>query len=470
MPDGSQIRIKDVARTELGAQNYSNTAFYNGHPASAMAVKLAPGENQLTTEKAIRQKLAEMEPFFPPGLKLVYPLDTEPFITHSIIEVVETLVEAIGMVFIVMLIFLQNFRATLIPTIAVPVVLLGTFGILAALGFSINTLTMLAMVLAVGLLVDDAIVVVENVERVMTEQKLSPKEAARVSMDEISGALVGIVLVMTAVFLPMAAFSGSTGVIYRQFSITIVAALWLSVIVAMIMTPALCGSMLKPGQHESRFGPAIWFNKWFGRFTNRYVNGVAHVLKYRRLSMLAFIVMAAVAAFFFTRVPHGFLPNEDQGLIFGQITMRAGATNAQTAAVNRKVSDYIFKAFGNDVQSVFTVNGYSYAGQGQSAGAFFVRMKPWAVRPGYKHTTMYISGQIMKHFMGDPDALIYALNPPAVLELGNATGFDLDLEDRGHIGHAGLVAARQQLLMAAAKDPLLSAVRPMGMEDAPQYT
>ncbi|MDF7673402.1 efflux RND transporter permease subunit [Acetobacteraceae bacterium ESL0709] len=469
MPDGSQIRIKDVARTELGAQNYSNTAFYNGHPASAMAVKLAPGENQLTTEKAIRQKLAEMEPFFPPGLKLVYPLDTEPFITHSIIEVVETLVEAIGMVFIVMLIFLQNFRATLIPTIAVPVVLLGTFGILAALGFSINTLTMLAMVLAVGLLVDDAIVVVENVERVMTEQKLSPKEAARVSMDEISGALVGIVLVMTAVFLPMAAFSGSTGVIYRQFSITIVAALWLSVIVAMIMTPALCGSMLKPGQHESRFGPAIWFNKWFGRFTNRYVNGVAHVLKYRRLSMLAFIVMAAVAAFFFTRVPHGFLPNEDQGLIFGQITMRAGATNAQTAAVNRKVSDYIFKAFGNDVQSVFTVNGYSYAGQGQSAGAFFVRMKPWAVRPGYKHTTMYISGQIMKHFMGDPDALIYALNPPAVLELGNATGFDLDLEDRGHIGHAGLVAARQQLLMAAAKDPLLSAVRPMGMEDAPQY-
>ncbi|UMM64212.1 efflux RND transporter permease subunit [Aristophania vespae] len=467
--DGSQVRLKDVARTELGAQNYATTAFYNNKPAAAMALKLAPGANQLTTETAIREKLDEMSQFFPPGLKLVYPLDTEPFITHSISEVVETLAEAIALVFIVMLVFLQNFRATLIPTIAVPVVLLGTFAVLAALGYTINTLTMLAMVLAVGLLVDDAIVVVENVERVMSEQKLSPKEASRVSMDEISGALIGIVLVLTAVFLPMAAFGGSTGVIYRQFSITIVAAMWLSVVVAVIMTPALCGSMLKPGHHEVKFKPAIWFNKWFSRFTDRYVNGVEHILHHRRLSMIGFGILTIIVAFLFTKVPHGFLPDEDQGLIFGQVAMRPGATNAQTAEVNHRISNYILKTYGKDVEAVFSVNGFSFAGQGQSAGAFFVRMKPWDERPGYEHTTMHIASQIMKHFAGDPGALIYALNPPAVLELGNATGFDIELEDRGHIGHAAMVAARNQLLAKANKNPLLSAVRPMGMEDAPQY-
>lgn len=467
--DGSQVRLRDVGTVELGAQSYNLSSEYNGKPAAAMALKLAPGANQMTTEKAVRERLSQLEQFFPQGLKVVYPLDTEPFITHSISEVIETLVEAIALVFVVMLIFLQNFRATLIPTIAVPVVLLGTFGVLSALGYTVNTLTMLAMVLAVGLLVDDAIVVVENVERVMTEKRLPPKEAARVSMDEISGALVGIVLVLTAVFLPMAAFGGSTGVIYRQFSITVVAAMWLSVVVAMIMTPALCGSMLKPGHHETTFKPAVWFNRWFDRLTARYVGGVKGLLRFRWVGMAAFVVLTVVTVVLFARVPGGFLPDEDQGIIFGQISMPAGATNAQTAAVNRKISDYVLSHYKDDVVSVYSANGFSFAGQGQSAGAFFIRLKPWDERPGYARSSMAIANGIMKHFWGDPDAQIFAVNPPPVMELGNGTGFDLELEDNAHLGHQALLAARNKLLAAAAKDPLLAAVRPMGLEDAPQY-
>ncbi|WP_264789785.1 efflux RND transporter permease subunit, partial [Gluconobacter kanchanaburiensis] len=433
--DGSQVRLKDVARVELGAQSYALGSVYNNHPASAMALKLAPGANQLKTEAAVRARLNELSRYFPQGLKLVYPLDTEPFITLSIHEVVETLIEAIVLVFFVMLIFLQNFRATLIPTIAVPVVLLGTFGLMSILGYSINTLTMLAMVLAVGLLVDDAIVVVENVERVMTEKGLSPKEAARVSMDEISGALVGIVLVLTAVFLPMAAFGGSTGVIYRQFSITIVAAMWLSVLVAMVMTPALCASMLKPTHKGSDRGPAAWFNRTFDRLTNGYAKGVKWMIGAPIISMLAFVVLTVLVGFLFIRVPGGFLPDEDQGIIFGQVTMRNGATQEQTAAVNRRITDYVLKTYGQYVQSVFTMSGFSFAGQGQSAGAFFIRMKPWDQRPGSAHTTMTVSREIMMHFWTDPEAQIFAVNPPAVMELGNATGFDLELEDTGHLGH-----------------------------------
>jgi len=467
--DGSQVRLQDVARVELGAQNYNMTSRFNNNPAAAMAVKLAPGANQLTTETAIRARMAELQRYFPPGLKLVYPLDTEPFITLSIKEVIETLLEAIVLVFIVMLIFLQNFRATLIPTIAVPVVLLGTFGVLSVLGYGLNTLTMLAMVLAVGLLVDDAIVVVENVERVMTEKGLSPKEAARVSMDEISGALIGIVLVLTAVFLPMAAFGGSTGVIYRQFSITIVSAMWLSVVVAMVMTPALCGSMLKPSHKGHTTGPIAWFNRSFDRLTNGYLGGVKRLIKLRIVSMMLFLILTGGAVYLFMSVPGGFQPDEDQGIIFGQITMRSGATDAQTGAVNRKVTDYVLKNYGNDVQSVFTMNGFSFAGQGQSAGAFFIRLKPWDQRPGYAHTTMAIANKIMMHFWTDPEAQIFAVNPPAVMELGNATGFDLELEDNGHLGHQALLAARNQLLAEASKSHLLMAVRPLGMEDAPQF-
>ncbi|GBR04854.1 multidrug efflux RND transporter permease subunit [Gluconacetobacter liquefaciens] len=466
---GSQVRIRDVARVELGPQSYNITSFYNNQPNVGMALKLAPGANQLTTEAAVRTEISQLEKFFPPGLKVVYPLDTEPFIVLSIKEVVITLAEAIALVFVVMLIFLQNFRATLIPTIAVPVVLLGTFGILAALGFSINTLTMLAMVLAVGLLVDDAIVVVENVERVMSEKKLSPKEAARVSMDEISGALVGIVLVLTAVFLPMAAFGGSTGVIYRQFSITIVAAMWLSVLVAMIMTPALCATMLKPGTHEKTTGLAGWFNRSFARVNNGYQSGVRWMLGRSVVSLILYALLTGLVVFLFARLPQGFLPDEDQGLIFGQVTMPPGATKEQTAAVNRKITDYILKTEGDNVVSVFAMNGFNFAGQGQNAGAFFIRLKDWDVRPNASQSSSAIAMRVMMHFWGDPEAQIFAINPPAVLELGNATGFDLELEDRGHLGHEKLLAARNQILMAAAKDPRLMAVRPNGLEDAPQY-
>lgn len=467
--DGSQVFLRDVAKVELGAQSFNFSTEYNNRPAAALALKLAPGANQLKTEAAVKAKIADLSRFFPPGLKVVYPLDTEPFITLSIHEVVVTLVVAILLVFVVMLVFLQDFRATLIPTIAVPIVLLGVFGILAALGFILNTLTMLAMVLAVGLLVDDAIVVVENVSRVMADENLAPKEAARVSMDQISGALFGIVLVLTAVFLPMAVVSGSTGVIYRQFSITIVAAMWLSVLVAVVLTPALCGSMLKPVHGSVKFPPAVWFNNGFAHMVNGYLGSLKHLLNHTKAAMLVFLALAAVTVFLFGRVPGGFLPDEDQGLIFGQVVLRTGGTDEEMSAVNRRITDYILKTYGQDVESVFTINGYSFAGQGQTAGAFFVRMKPWDDRPGKAHTAGVIANKILKHFAHDPAALIYAFNPPAVLELGNATGFDLELEDRGHISHEDFLAARNKLLAAAHKDPVLAAVRPMGMEDAPQY-
>ncbi|ASL39112.1 MULTISPECIES: efflux RND transporter permease subunit [Acetobacter] len=468
-PDGSQVRIRDIAKVELGPQTYNTNSYYNNMPASGMALKLAPGANQIATEAAVRAQLHELEQFFPPGLKTVYPLDTEPFITLSIGEVVETLLEAIGLVFLVMLVFLQNFRATLIPTIAVPVVLLGTFGLLNLLGYSINTLTMLAMVLAVGLLVDDAIVVVENVERVMTEKQLSPREAARVSMDEISGALVGIVLVLSAVFLPMAAFSGSVGVIYRQFSITIVAAMWLSVLVAMVLTPALCATMLKPGQHEKTKGLAGWFNRHFTRLTNGYLGGVNYLLRHFMLTMGAFVLITAAVVVLFLRVPGGFLPDEDQGLIFGQITMPPNAPMEKTAEINHAVADYILKTEADSVESVYSVNGFNFAGQGQNSGAFFIRLKDWSVRPKASQSSAAIAMRIMMHFWGSPKAQILAFNPPAVLELGNATGFDLELEDRAHLGHQKLLEARNMVLGMAAQDPSLLAVRPNGMEDAGQY-
>ncbi|AOW47526.1 multidrug efflux RND transporter permease [Acetobacter ascendens] len=468
-PDGSQVRIQDIAKVELGPQTYNTNSYYNNMPASGMALKLAPGANQIATEAAVRAQLHELEQFFPPGLKTVYPLDTEPFITLSIGEVVETLLEAIGLVFLVMLVFLQNFRATLIPTIAVPVVLLGTFGLLNLLGYSINTLTMLAMVLAVGLLVDDAIVVVENVERVMTEKQLSPREAARVSMDEISGALVGIVLVLSAVFLPMAAFSGSVGVIYRQFSITIVSAMWLSVLVAMVLTPALCATMLKPGQHEKTKGVAGWFNRNFTKLTNGYLGGVNYLLRHFMLAMGAFVLITAIVVVLFLRVPGGFLPDEDQGLIFGQITMPPNAPMEKTAEINHAVADYILKTEADSVESVYSVNGFNFAGQSQNSGAFFIRLKDWSVRPKASQSSAAIAMRIMMHFWGSPKAQILAFNPPAILELGNATGFDLELEDRAHLGHQKLLEARNMVLGMAAQDPSLLAVRPNGMEDAGQY-
>jgi multidrug efflux pump len=470
--DGSQVRLRDVARVEVGPQAYTPTSLYNGKPSSAIALRLSPGANQLATEAAVKAELGRLAQFFPPGLKMVYPLDTEPFITLSLEEVVKTLFEAIGLVFLVMLVFLQNIRATLIPTIAVPIVLLGTFAVLAAFGYSINTLTMLAMVLAVGLLVDDAIVVVENVERLMSERQLSPREAARQSMDEISGALIGIALVLSAVFLPMAFFSGSTGVIYRQFSVTIIAAMALSVLVALILTPALCATLLKPVAHSpegARKGLFGWFNRGFDWTTRRYVVGVGRMIAHSRVSLLGFAAITVAVVLLFGRMQTGFLPDEDQGLLLGQTMLPPGATAAQTTTVNKQVVDYLLNHETDSVDSVFSVTGFNFAGRGQNAGFIVVKLKDWSQRQASTQSAAAIAARTTQHFLGSRDAKIIVFNLPAVMELGNATGFDLELEDRGQLGHGKLLDARNQLLGMAAQDPMLFAARPNGLEDAPQY-
>jgi multidrug efflux pump len=419
----------------------------------------------------VKAELNRLSRYFPPGLKIVYPLDTEPFIKLSLIEVVKTLFEAVALVFVVMFIFLQNFRATLIPTIAVPIVLLGTFAVLAVFGYSINTLTMLAMVLAVGLLVDDAIVVVENVERVMNERGLTPREAARESMDEISGALVGIALVLSVVFLPMAFFSGSTGVIYRQFSVTIISAMTLSVLVALILTPALCATLLKPPQHGTgtKNGPFRWFNRGFAWTNQRYGGGVGLMIAHSRWSLLGFAAITAVAVLLFARMQTGFLPDEDQGLIFGQVSLPPGATAEETTAVNKQVTDYLLTKEKDSVDAVLSVTGFNFAGQAQNTGFLAIKLKDWSQRPKPAQSAAAVAARTTRHFSGSRNAQIFVFNMPAALELGNATGFDLELEDRGNLGHEKLLAARNQLLGMAAKEPTLFAVYPNGLEDAPQY-
>jgi multidrug efflux pump len=468
---GSQVLLKDVARIELGAQNYSTVASYNNAPSAGLGLKLAAGANQLSTEKAIRAEIADLEAFYPEGLKTVYPLDTEPFITLSIEEVVKTLIEAIVLVFAVMYLFLQNFRATLIPTIAVPIVLLGTFGVLAILGYSINTLTMLAMVLAVGLLVDDAIVVVENVERVMDEEKLSPRDATRKSMGQISGALIGIALVLSAVFLPMAFLSGSTGVIYRQFSVTIVSSMVLSVLVALTLTPALCATLLKPkpAKPQREFALFRWFNKAFSWTNKHYTAGVGAMIRRTSWSMFAFLGITVLVGLLFVRMPSGFLPDEDQAILFGQITLPPGSTGEQTEAVNKRVVEYLLDAEKDNVTSALSVVGFNFAGQSQNAGFLAISLKPWSDRPKAIQSGAAVAQRVTAHFAGSSDAQILVLQPPAVMELGNATGFDMELVDRANLGHDKLLAARNQLLELASKDPRISAVRPNGIEDAPEY-
>ena len=469
--NGSQVLLRDVARVELGAQSYSTSALINNKPGGAIALKLAAGANQLSTETAVRAQLARLQRYFPPGLEIVYPLDTEPFITLSITEVVKTLFEAVGLVFVVMYIFLQNFRATLIPTIAVPIVLLGTFGVLSVVGYSINTLTMLAMVLAVGLLVDDAIVVVENVERVMAEENLSPVDATRKSMGEISGALVGIALVLSAVFLPMAFLGGSTGVIYRQFSITIVSAMVLSVLVALILTPALCATLLKPkmpGKTE-QFRPFAWFNSGFAWTNLHYAGGVTRMIGASLWSMLAFALIAACMVLLYTRLPTGFLPDEDQAFLFGQVTLPPGATAEQTRAVNKDVVDYLLTAEKANVNTALSVTGFNLAGQAQNAGFLAMSLKSWSERPRASQSAAAIAGRVTAHFAGRRDAKVLVIQPPAVQELGNATGFDMELVDQGNLGHDKLLAARNQLLGMAMHDPRVAGVRPNGVEDAPQF-
>ena len=469
--DGSQVRLRDVATVELGGENYSISAQFNGNPASGMAIKLATGANALDTAKAIRQTISELEPFFPPGMKVVFPYDTTPVVSASIEGVIHTLGEAIVLVFLVMFLFLQNFRATIIPTLAVPVVLLGTFGVLAAFGFTINTLTMFAMVLAIGLLVDDAIVVVENVERVMAEEGLSPLEATRKSMGQIQGALVGIALVLSAVFLPMAFFGGSTGVIYRQFSITIVSAMALSVLVALVFTPALCATLLKPvhgGHHEKRgfFG---WFNRTFDRSVRGYERGVRSILTRKLPYLLMYVVILGVMAWLFTRIPTAFLPEEDQGVLFAQVQTPSGASAERTQVVVDQMREYLLTQEKDTVKSVFTVTGFNFAGRGQSSGMAFIMLKPWNERPGAEHSVFSLANRAQMHFFSFRDAMVFAFAPPAVMELGNATGFNFFLQDRAGVGHETLNAARDQFLALAAKDPVLTRVRANGLRDEPQY-
>ncbi|MBY3790207.1 efflux RND transporter permease subunit [Photobacterium carnosum] len=467
---GAKVHLSDVARVELGAEDYSVQVFYNGKQASGLGIKLATGANALATAEAVKAKIEELKPFFPEGLTAVYPYDTTPFVEKSIEGVVHTLFEAVALVFIIMYLFLQNFRATLIPTIAVPVVLLGTFAVLSLAGFSINTLTMFAMVLAIGLLVDDAIVVVENVERVMHEEGLSPVEATRKSMDQITGALVGIALTLSAVFVPMAFMSGSTGVIYRQFSITIVTAMTLSVLVAMILTPALCATMLKPVEHGSNekgfFG---WFNRTFDKLTSRYESSVAAMIKRSIRVMLIFLGLTVAVGWIFMRMPTSFLPDEDQGILFSQAILPVNSTQEQTQEVMDKVSDYYLTQEADSVASVFSVSGFSFAGSGQNMGMAFVGLKDWSDRqlPGMDVNS--IVNRSMGYFQKIKNAMVFSFAPPAVIELGTASGFDFYLQDRSGQGHDKLIAARNQLLKLASENPNLVGVRPNGQEDAPMY-
>ncbi|MBK5519776.1 efflux RND transporter permease subunit, partial [Pseudomonas sp. TH10] len=470
--DGSQVRVGDVADVGLGGENSSISAQFNGSPASGLAVKLANGANALDTAKALRKTIDDLKPFFPQGMEVVFPYDTTPVVTESIKGVVETLVEAIVLVFLVMFLFLQNFRATVITTMTVPVVLLGTFGILAAAGFSINTLTMFGMVLAIGLLVDDAIVVVENVERVMAEEGLSPKEATKKSMGQIQGALVGIALVLSAVLLPMAFFSGSTGVIYKQFSITIVSAMALSVLVALIFTPALCATMLKPiakGEHGTpKKGFFGWFNRNFDRGVRSYERGVGNMLQRKAPYLLAYLLIVVGMIWLFTRIPTAFLPEEDQGVLFAQVQTPAGSSAERTQVVIDEMRSYLLDKEAGAVSSVFTVNGFNFAGRGQSSGLAFIMLKPWGERDA-GNSVFALAQRAQQHFFSFRDAMVFAFAPPAVLELGNATGFDVFLQDRAGIGHEKLMEARNQFLGLAAQSKVLYQVRPNGLNDEPQY-
>jgi hydrophobe/amphiphile efflux-1 (HAE1) family protein len=466
--DGAAVHLRDVARVELGAESYATVARYNGKPAAGLAVKLATGANALATAKAVEAELKRMDAFLPAGVKSVVAYDSTPFVEVSIKEVVKTLIEAVILVFLVMYLFLQNFRATLIPTIAVPVVLLGTFGVMAVAGFSINTLTMFGLVLAIGLLVDDAIVVVENVERVMTEEGLSPKEATRKSMGQITGALVGIALVLSAVFVPMAFFGGSTGVIYRQFSITIVSAMVLSVFVALVLTPALCATLLKPGHGPATRGFFGAFNRRFDSATNGYQGVVARMIKRWGRHLVVYGAIVVGMAWLFMRLPTSFLPDEDQGILFTQVQLPSGATQARTLNALARVEDHFLTQEKDNVQSVFAVVGFSFAGRGENMAMGFVKLKDWSERTSKSQSVQAVAGRAMGTFMQYRDASAFAFAPPSVPGLGTSSGFNAYLQDQSGIGRDALLNARNQFLGAAAQNPNLSAVRPNGLEDAAQ--
>ena len=477
-PDGSIVRVRDVARTELGTERYDTNALFNGKENAALAIRQAAGANALDTADAIRVKMAELSEYFPPGVKVIYPYDTTPFVKVAIKEVVKTLFEAILLVFLVMYLFLGNIRATLIPTLAVPVVILGTFAVLGFFGFSINMLTMFAMVLAIGLLVDDAIVVVENVERVMHEEGLSPREATRKSMDEITSALIGIGLVLSAVFGPMAFFGGSTGVIYRQFSVTVIAAMLLSVLVALILTPVLCASLLKaPSDDKNPLARRFYlfnyffyrFNHLFGLARERYLAAVERILGQRLRYLVVYVLIVAALAFLFQRMPTAYLPDEDQGLMFVQAQLPSGSTVEQTEAVMAEVRDYLLNEESDVVATVMTLSGQSFAGNGQSMGLGWIRLKDWELRERPELKVKALANRSMARFAQIRNARVFAYAPPAVSELGTAVGFDFQLQDRGGLGHDKLMQARNQLLGMAAQDDRLTRVRPNGMEDEAQY-
>ena len=475
-PDGSTVKLKDVAESKIGTESYEIQSYYNGKPMGGMAVRLASGANALETGNRVKAKMAELEKYFPPSMKVVYPYDTTPFVKISINEVVETLIEAIFLVFIIMYLFLQNIRATLIPTIAVPVVLLGTMGVLAVCGFSINTLTMFALVIVIGLLVDDAIVVVENVERIMSEEGLSPHDATVKSMGQITSALWGIATVLTAVFLPMAFFGGSTGVIYRQFSITIISAMILSVFVAMILTPALCATILKPiekGHHSGETGRFSWFfrrfNSIFDFFRGKYEGIVGRSFGKPVRYLVVYFAIVVAMVFFFLHLPTSFLPDEDQGFLLCQLQLPAGATQERTIQVLRKMEQHFLEKESKTVEGIITVAGFSFAGRGQNMGLAWVKLKDWDVRKTTDLKAPAIAARAMKAFSQFRDGIAFAFSPPAVLELGVANGFDFQLQDRGGLGHDKLMEARNQLLGIAMKNPKLTAVRPNGQDDSPQF-
>ncbi|MCG8428740.1 MAG: efflux RND transporter permease subunit [Chromatiales bacterium] len=466
---GASVRLRDVARVEIGGESYEQTTRYNGKPAAAMALKLSTSANALDTSDAVYAELAEMEKNFPAGMETIVANESTPFVRLSIKNVVKTLLEAVLLVFVVMFLFLQNFRATLIPTIAVPVVLLGTFGVLAVFGYSINTLTLFAMVLAIGLLVDDAIVVVENVERVMHEEGLSPREATRRSMSQITGALIGIALVLSAVFVPMAFFPGSAGVIYRQFSVTIVSAMVLSVIVALVLSPALCATLLKPADQEkvSEKGFFAWFNRQFDRATNGYISSVGGILKRPLRFMLIYLLLFSGAVLLYMNTPSGFLPDEDQGEIYSQIMLPPGATTEQTTEVIRKVEEYFMTQEAEAVEGVAMVAGFNFSGTGQNTAMAFIRLRDWSERLRPDLWADAVVGRAMGALFPTKEAMVVAFGPPAVVELGNAKGFDLFLQDGAALGRETLMQARNQLLGMSAQEPALLAVRPNGQEEAP---
>lgn len=467
--NGGLVLLKDVARVEIGSETYGTIARYNRQPAAGMAIRLASGANALDVAAAVRERIEDFVPFFPEGVTYTIPYDTTPFVRISIEEVVKTLFEAVALVFLVILLFLQNFRATLIPTLAVPVVLLGTFGVLAAFGFSINTLTMLAMVLAIGLLVDDAIVVVENVERIMEEEGLPPREATRKSMGQITGALIGIALVLSAVFVPMAFFGGSTGVIYRQFSITIVSAMALSVVVALTLTPALCATLLRPHRGRPRRGPFAWFNTGFGGTQRRYTGLVGWATRRPVRMGLLYGGIAVAMVVLFLRTPTGFLPNEDQGIMFTLVSAPTGATAERTLDSIQAIENHFLDTEAENVSSMFGVVGFSFGGRGQNMGITFVRLKDWSERTRPDQSVQAIAGRAFGALGQIRDAMVFPIVPPAVTELGNVSGFDFYIQARGGQSYEDLLAARNQALGMASQSPLIASIRPNGLEDAAQY-